>query len=100
MRIGMSASYLDCFVQCPPLPLTHLHLSIGPSWHLNNHVEDGLLLVGIKGNVVEGRARNAVLLDVDAVLEGVGSADLACRVHGGSLAGVALFGNGKRCHIC
>ena len=56
---------------------THLHLRVGPAGDLDDHVEDGLLLVGIQRDVVEGRDGLAILLDVDAVLEGVGSANLA-----------------------
>lgn len=66
----------------------HLKLGIGPARNLNNHVEDGLLLVGVERNVVEGRDGNAILLDVDAVLQGVGSTNLAegiGRCHGGGL---------------
>ena len=33
--------------------ITNLHLSIGPAGHLNDHVEDSLLLVGIERNIVE-----------------------------------------------
>lgn len=56
---------------------TYLELGIGPSRNLNNHVQDGLLLVGVEGDIVEGRDGLAILLDVDAVLEGVGSRNLA-----------------------
>lgn len=79
---------------------TYLHLGIGPSWHLNNHVEDSLLLVGVQRNVVERRARLAILLDVDAVLESVGGVDLAGSVDGGRLAGVALLGDREGGHVC
>lgn len=40
------------------LLLGDLHLAIGPSWDLNDHVQDGLLVVGIEGDVVEGRDNN------------------------------------------
>ena len=56
---------------------THLLLGVGPAGNLNNHVQDGLLGVGVEGNIVEGRDNNAILLDVNAVLQGVGSTDLA-----------------------
>jgi hypothetical protein len=59
---------------------THLHLGVGPAGHLNNHVEDRLLLVGIQGNVVPWRDELSVLLNEDAVLERVGRANLAGRV--------------------
>ena len=91
---------LSSHLQPSPTLSTYLHLSIGPSWHLNNHVEDGLLLIGIQRDVVERRARLAILLDVDAVLEGVGGVDLAGCVDGSRLAGVALLGDGEGCHVC
>lgn len=59
------------------LVLGDLLLGVGPAGDLNNHVEDGLLGVGIEGDVVEGGDGDAILLDVHAVLEGVGGADLA-----------------------
>lgn len=37
-------------IGCAP----YLLLSVGPAGDLNDHVQDGLLLVGIQGNVVEG----------------------------------------------
>lgn len=63
---------------------THLHLCVGPAGHLNNHVEDRLLLVGIQRDVVPWRDELAVLLNEDAVLERVGRAD--------SAGGVGHFG--------
>ena len=69
------------FFECP-----YLLLGVGPAGDLNDHVEDGLLLVGIEGDIVEGRDGLAILLDVDTVLQGVGLADLANGVrHGGRL---------------
>jgi hypothetical protein len=62
---------------------TYLELGIGPSRNLNNHVQDGLLLVGIERNIMERRNGLAILLDVDSVLEGVGSRNLADGVVGG-----------------
>lgn len=61
---------------------THFHLRIRPARHLDDHVEDRLLLVGVQRDVVEGRDGHTILLDEDAVLEGVGGANLA----GGVLA--------------
>ena len=72
---------------------THLHLRVGPSWNLNHHIQDRLLLIGIQWDIVEGRARLAILLNPDAVFEGVGSADLAGGVDGGGLAIVAFLGD-------
>lgn len=66
---------------------SYLKLGIGPSGNLDNHVEDGLLLVGIERDVVEGRDGDAILLNVDAVLEGVGSRDLADAVLGSHFVG-------------
>lgn len=48
--------------------LGDLHLGVGPSGNLDNHVEDSLGLVGKERNVVEGRNDLALLLDVDTVL--------------------------------
>lgn len=62
---------------------THLELGIGPPGDLDNHVQDGLLLVGVEGDIVEGRDGDAILLDVDAVLERVGGGHLAEVVRGG-----------------
>lgn len=56
---------------------TYLLLGVGPAGDLDDHVEDGLLLVGVERDVVEGRDGHAILLDVDAVLKGVRSTDLA-----------------------
>ena len=33
---------------------TYLKLAIGPSWDLNDHVQDSLLLVGIQRDIMEG----------------------------------------------
>merc|ERR1712000_163459 len=65
--------------------LGDLELGIGPSRDLNNHVQNGLLLVGVEGDIVEWRDGLAILLDVDAVLEGVGSRNLADGVARGHL---------------
>lgn len=65
------------------LLLGDLKLSIGPPRNLNNHVQDGLLLIGIEGNIVEGGDGNAILLDVDTVLQGVWSSNLAKTEVGG-----------------
>ncbi|KAI6770200.1 hypothetical protein HG530_004829 [Fusarium avenaceum] len=62
---------------------TYLKLSIGPSRNLDNHVQDVLLLVGVERNIVEGGDGLAILLDVNTVLEGVGSRNLADGVVGG-----------------
>jgi len=66
--------------------LANLHLCVGPSWDLDDHVQDSLLLIGVKRNIVEGRDWDAILLNVDAVLQSVWCSDLA----GGVLRG----------HIC
>lgn len=55
----------------------YLLLGVGPAGNLNDHVEDCLLSVGIEGDIVEGRDRLAILLDVHPVLQGEGLADLA-----------------------
>jgi len=63
--------------------VAYLLLGVGPARDLDDHVQDGLLLVGIKGDVVEGGDGLAILLDEDAVLKGVRSADGADGVLGG-----------------
>lgn len=55
----------------------HLKLGVGPARNLNHHVQDGLLGIGVQGNIVERRDGDAILLDVHPVLEGVGGSDLA-----------------------
>ncbi len=48
----------------------NLHLSVGPTRNLNDHVQDPIVLVGEKRDVVEGRDYGAVgsLFDEDTVL--------------------------------
>jgi len=58
----------------------YLLLGVGPARNLDDHVQDGLLLVGVEGNVVEGRDGDAILLDVDTVLQRVRLSDLADSV--------------------
>jgi len=62
---------------------TDLLLGVGPARNLNNHVEDGLLVVGVEWDIVERRAWLAVLLNVGAVLESVRSSDAADAVYWG-----------------
>lgn len=57
--------------------LSYLLLSVGPAGDLNDHVQDGLLLIGVERNVVEGGDGNAILLNEHAVLESVRGTDLA-----------------------
>jgi len=67
----------------------YLKLGIGPARNLDNHVQDALFLVGEKGNIVEGRNRDAIPLNVDAVVGGVGRANLAQVIrHAGDLVAV------------
>jgi hypothetical protein len=40
----------------------YLKLSVGPTRNLDDHVEDGLLSVGVEGDVMERRNNLAVLL--------------------------------------
>jgi len=58
------------------LILGDLKLGVGPSRDFNDHVEDGLGLVGKEGNVVERRDDFAILLNEHSVFKGVGGADL------------------------
>lgn len=61
--------------------LADLHLGIGPSWDLYDHVEDGLLLIGVQRDVVEWRDNTAMaVFDVNSVLEGERLAGLSCAV--------------------
>lgn len=79
-------------MQGEKVTVTHLELGIGPAGNLNNHVEDSLLLVGIERDIVEGRDGDAILLDVDAVLQSVGRrllADLVLGSHAGRRCVVA-----------
>lgn len=76
--------------------LADFHLAIGPSWDLNDHVQDSLLLVGIEGDVVEGGDGDAILLDVDAVLQGVRSSDLSGLVLGSHVCVVVRSALGGR----
>lgn len=71
-HVGVTAQGIGCII--------HLHLRIGPSWHLNNHVENGLLRIGIQRDIMEGRHRFAILLDKHAILEGIRRADAPGRV--------------------
>ena len=43
--------------------LGNLHLGVGPAGHFNNHVEDTIVLVSEKRNIMEGRDDGAVLLN-------------------------------------
>lgn len=47
--------------------LVDLHLGVGPTRDLDDHIEDALVLVDEEGDVVEGRDDVAIFLDVDAV---------------------------------
>jgi hypothetical protein len=82
MRVSTSCLYPKR-LQHSQLQPTHLHLRIGPAGHLNDHVENRLLLVGVERDVVPWRNELAVLLNVDAVLERVGRLNLAGSVRHG-----------------
>ncbi len=58
------------------LVLRNLELGVGPSRYFNNHVQDSLFLVGIKGNIVKGRdwrsiffLKQEVSITDDSILE-------------------------------
>jgi hypothetical protein len=90
-----------CILCYCSLPSTYLHLGIGPAGHLDDHVEDRLLLIGIEGNVVPWRNQLAVLLDEDAVLERVRRSDLAGGVcHAGWCRCRSVYGAGGRSWSC
>ena len=59
---------------------THLLLGVGPAGDLDNHVQDCLLLIGIQRDVVKRRDGDTILLNEDAVVKGVGSADVASGI--------------------
>lgn len=59
---------------------TNLHLSIGPAWDLNNHVEDSMLFISVERNIMEGRDRVSIFLDEDSVFQGVRSTNLSDAV--------------------
>lgn len=64
--------------------LSYLLLGVGPARDLDDHVQDGLLGIGVEGNVVEGRDDLAILLNVDTVVQSEGLGNLADGVrHGG-----------------
>lgn len=48
--------------------LGYFHLGVGPTGDLDDHVEDAIVLVGEKRDVVEGGHDSAVLLDVDSMI--------------------------------
>jgi hypothetical protein len=48
--------------------LRDLHLRIGPSRDFNYHVQYVLVLIGKKGDVVEGRLDTSIFFDVDTVI--------------------------------
>jgi hypothetical protein len=73
--------------------ISYLELCIGPSWDLDDHVEDSLLLIGKQGDVVKRRKRCSIFLDEATVFEGVGGTDLAGSVLGGLSVG---HGSGLR----
>ena len=54
----------------------HLHLGISPPRDLNYHVQHSLLVIGIKRNVMERGYHDSILINVDAVVQGIGSTNL------------------------
>ena len=58
----------------------YLHLGISPPRDLDYHIQHRLLVIGIEWNVVERGDHNSILLNVDAVLQGIGSTNLPCGV--------------------
>jgi hypothetical protein len=78
---------------------SYLQLCIGPTRDLDNHVQDGLLLIGEERDVVEWRDRCSILLNVATVLESVGGTDLADSVLGGlavrHCGGLGRCGSGR-----
>jgi len=66
--------------------LGDLKFTVGPSWDLDDHVENCLLFIGIQRNVVEGRDWDSILLNVDTVLQSVWGTDLSDTVLGSHVA--------------
>ena len=71
----------------------YLLLGVGPARDLDDHVQDGLLLIGVEGDVVEGRDGHAILLDVNTVLQRKGLGDLADGVRHGGRCGREMPGD-------
>lgn len=76
--------------------VTYLHLGIGPSRNLDDHVQDGLLFIGIQGDVVKWGNRDSILFKVDAVLQSVRSSDLAGGILGSHVCVDSRSGIGRR----
>lgn len=68
------------FVEALCRRLTDLHLSIGPTRNLDNHVEHSLLLIGVQGDVMEWGQGYSILLNVDTMLQGIGGPILSDRI--------------------
>ena len=77
---------------------TYLHLRIGPARDFDDHVENGMRFIGVERDIMEGRDWHAILLDINAVIKGVWSSDLASSVLIRNVGVVALLGDGKRGH--
>lgn len=84
----------NLFTALGPRCLTHLHLRIGPSGDFHDHVEHRLLFIGIQRDIVERRQRHSILLDEDAVLQGIGRTVLPDGVHGRGPGVVAFLADG------
>jgi hypothetical protein len=52
--------------------LADLHLGVGPTGDLDDHVEYPIVLVGEEGDIMEGREDGAVLLDEDSMFYNTG----------------------------
>ena len=52
------------------LLLGDLHLGVGPTRNLDNHVQDALVGVGEQRNVMEGRYDSSILFDEDTMVCG------------------------------
>ena len=93
------------------LLLGDLHLGVRPAGHLDDHVEDAIVLVGEEGDVVEGGDDLAILLDEHAVLcaRGVdvsvsesvqaqpaqrGRVEMVCTA--GNVSAMVLYDDGRR----
>ena len=65
--------------------MSDLKFAIGPPWDLNNHVQNGLLLIGIERDIMEWRHGVSILFNVDTVLKRIGWSNLPYGIGTGGL---------------
>lgn len=67
--VGLVESALCVRIEAGRGGQLYLLLGVGPAGDLNDHVQDGLLSIGVEGDVMEGRDGLAILLDINTVLQ-------------------------------